>query len=183
MFQTFCVIGVAFVCAAPLTLRASVNSLVPARTGGFGEMTCHQCHSNNRLNDPAGRLTLAGVPASFTPGQRYLITVTVEHAQLVRAGFQLSARFDSGANAGLFRATDDRVEAIPDDGGRITYAQHSPSGTDAPDTGQGRWTFEWSAPQTTTPILFHLAANAANGDGLSRGDFIYTATATSHGGP
>jgi len=170
---------VTLTCAAPLALVASVNSLVPARTGGFGEMTCHQCHSSNPLNDPAGRLTLAGVPASYTPGQRYPITVAVAHPQLVRAGFQLSARFGSGENAGAFQPTDDRTEAIPDDAGRITYVQHSPAGADAPNPGRREWTVEWVAPTTTMPVVFHLAANAANGDNLSRGDFVFTATATS----
>jgi len=176
-------ITVALVCAAPLGLLASINSLVPARTGGFGEMTCHQCHSNNPLNDPAGQLMLAGIPASYTPGQRYLITVTVVHPQLVRAGFQLSARFESGDNAGVFQPTDDRAEAIPDDAGRITYVQHSPGGADPPKPGEQGWTFEWVAPTAAMPVAFHLAANAANGDNLSRGDFIYTATAISKGGP
>ncbi|MBI3047353.1 MAG: hypothetical protein HYY76_03490 [Acidobacteria bacterium] len=177
------IVAVALACAAPLALLASVNSLVPARTGGFGEMTCHQCHSNNPLNDPAGRLTLAGVPASYTPGQRYLITVSVAHPQLVRAGFQLSTRFESGDNAGMFHPPDDRTEAVPDDAGRIIYMQHTPAGTEVPTPGTGQWTFEWTAPAGDLPIAFHLAANAANGDGLPRGDFIYTATAISVGGP
>ena len=176
-------ITVALVCAAPLGLLASINSLVPARTGGFGEMTCHQCHSQNPLNDPAGRLTLAGVPASYTSGQQYLITVTVAHPQLVRAGFQVTARFETGENAGTFRALDDRTEAVPDDAGRIIYMQHTPSGTEVPTPGTGQWTFEWTAPAGDVPLAFHLAANAANGDGLPRGDFIYTATAISVGGP
>ena len=163
----------------PVVLFASANAVVPARTGGFGEMTCHQCHSQNPLNDPAGRLTLSGVPAAYTPGERYLITVAVAHPQLVRAGFQMSARFENGSNAGAFTTPDARTEAIPDDGGRITYIQHSSAGADPPQPGAGRWTFEWTAPAAgAAPIVFHLAANAANGDGLSRGDFIYTATAS-----
>lgn len=173
------VLATAVTCAAPLVVFASVTSLVPARTGGFGEMTCHQCHSNNPLNDLAGRLALTGVPDSYTPGQRYLITVVVARPQLVRAGFQLSARFESGDNAGTFHPSDDRVEAVPDDAGRITYAQHSPTGADAAAPGEGTWTLEWTAPPATLQVVFHLAANAANGDGLSRGDFIYTATAAS----
>lgn len=172
-------IALALVCAMPLVVFASVNSLVPARTGGFGEMTCHQCHSTNPLNDPAGRLTLAGIPPSYTPGQRYLITVTVAHPQLVRAGFQVTARFEAGDNAGTFGSLDDRTDRVADDAGRITYLQHAPSGTEAPAPGTGQWMFEWIAPAGTTPVTFHLAANAANGDGLPRGDFIYTSTAMS----
>lgn len=166
-------------CALPLVVLASANSLVPGRTGGFGEMTCHQCHSTNPLNDPSGRLTLAGVPPSYTSGQRYLITVTVAHPQLVRAGFQVAARFETGDNAGTFRPVDDRTEAVPDDAGLITYLQHTATGTEVPAPGTGQWTFEWTAPAGGSPVAFHAAANAANGDGLPRGDFIYTVTATS----
>lgn len=172
-------IAAAVACALPLALFASANSLVPARTGGFGEMTCHQCHSANPLNEPSGRLTLTGIPPSYTSGQRYLITVTVAHPQLVRAGFQAAARFETGDNAGTLRPVDDRTEAVPDDAGRITYLQHTVTGTEVPAPGTGQWTFEWTAPAGDSPVAFHAAANAANGDGLPRGDFIYTATAAS----
>jgi len=170
------------VSAAPLALLASANGPVPARTGGFGEMTCHQCHSNNPINNPSGHLTLSGVPESYTPGTEYLITVAVAHPQLVRAGFQLSARFASGdatgRNAGAFGPLDELTEAVPDDGGRITYIQHTAMGASVPMPGSGRWMVAWTAPAAAGPVSFHLAANAANGDGLPRDDFVYTATAT-----
>ncbi|MGH9254333.1 MAG: choice-of-anchor V domain-containing protein [Vicinamibacterales bacterium] len=173
----------ALVGGIPLALLASANGPVPARTGGFGEMTCHQCHSNNPLNDPSGQLAFSGVPATYTLGQQYLITVAMVHPRLVRAGFQLSARFatgeETGRNAGAFRPADDLTEAVPDDGGRITYIQHTAMGASVPMPGSGRWTFQWIAPASAAPIAFHLAANAANGDGLSRDDFVYTATAAS----
>ena len=174
----------AAICATPLLLLASANAVVPARTGGFGEMTCHQCHSEQPLNDPAGQLTLMGVPDSYTPGERYLITVTVARPQLVRAGFQVAARFDAGAlagrNAGRLEPQDSRTEAVPDDGGRITYIQHTSEGSMVSSPGTSRWTFGWIAPSDgASQIVFHAAANAANGDGLSRGDFVYTAIARS----
>lgn len=174
-------------CVTPLAVMASANAVVPARTGGFGEMTCHQCHSDQPLNDVSGRLTLTGVPGIYTPGERYLITLTVAHPQLVRAGFQVAARFDSGVriggNAGRFAAQNARTEAVPDDGGRITYIQHTSEGAMVPSRGTGRWTFEWTAPSDgAATVVFHAAANAANGDGLSRGDYIYTTSARS-GGP
>ena len=167
-----------------MALLASANGVVPARTGGFGEMTCHQCHSENPLNEPTGQVTLSGIPVTYTSGERYLITVAVVRPQLVRAGFQLSARFErgesAGRNAGGLRPADDMTEAVPDDGGRITYIQHTSGGTSVTAPGTGRWTFEWMAPaRGGEPVVFHAAANAANGDGLSRGDFIYTVSATS----
>lgn len=181
MSKTFLALA-ALACAAPIALMASATAVVPARTGGFGEMTCQQCHSQNALNDPAGALTLSGIPATYAHGERYLITVAVAHPQLVRAGFQMSARFENGGsagrNAGMFHPSDERAEAVPDDSGRITYIQHSSTGAAPPQPGTGRWSFEWTAPSGAAPVVFHVAANAANGDGLSRGDFIYTASAS-----
>lgn len=173
-------------CATPAALLASATAVVPARTGGFGEMTCHQCHSENPLNELSGRITLSGIPATYTPGERYMITVAVVRPQLIKAGFQMSARFsggeNAGHNAGAFLPADEMTEAIPDDGGRITYIQHSSTGSGVPLPGSSRWTFTWIAPATGGgPVVFHAAANAANGDGLSRGDFIYTQKATADG--
>jgi hypothetical protein len=96
----------------PLALVASVSDVVPARTGGFGEMTCQQCHWENPLNDPAGRLELDGVPAAYTPGEQYLITVSLARPGLARAGFQLTVREDginmnAGTDAGVLRPTDE----------------------------------------------------------------------------
>src|SRR5262245_45576657 len=94
-------------------LMASASGPVPARTGGFGEMTCHQCHWNNEPNDPAGRISLTGIPERYTPGERYPIIVEIAHPELAKAGFQMSARFEDGKNAGEFLNEDERTEAIP----------------------------------------------------------------------
>ena len=48
-----------------------------------------------------GRVTIEGVPATFAPGERYTLTITLTRAGMKLAGFQLAARFkDSGAQAG-----------------------------------------------------------------------------------
>jgi hypothetical protein len=162
---------------------ASANGVVPARTGGFGEMTCSQCHADNPLNDPSGAIALAGVSQTYTPGSRYAITVTVSRPQLVRTGFQLSARIDNGPNrgnnAGTFFPLDTRTEVVPDDAGRVEYIQHTSDGTTPTAAATGRWRFVWLAPSDGALVVFHLAGNAANGDGLPRGDYIYTAIAAS----
>jgi hypothetical protein len=160
-------------------LTASASGPVPAQTGGFGEMTCHQCHWDNPLNDTPGRISLSGVPDTYTPGERYPITVSIAHPELVKAGFQMSARFEDGKNAGLFRSPDRLTESIPDDGGRITYIQHTISGSAPPTKGESRWNVEWTAPAEGGAVVFHLAGNASNGDLSPLGDFIYTASTTS----
>ena len=62
--------------AIPRPLGASASGPVPASTGGFGEMTCQQCHRDNPLNGPEGALALSGIPDTYVTGQRYSITVS-----------------------------------------------------------------------------------------------------------
>lgn len=170
-------------CVLSRPLEASVSGLVPARTGGFGEMTCQQCHWENPLNDPPGRLTLDGIPETYTPGEQYLITLTLARPGLGRAGFQLAAReegidMNSGSDAGELRDADGRSERVQDDRKRVTYLQHSPAATDPRAPGAATWTFTWTAPPEGA-VVFHAAANAANGDDSPLGDYIYTAVARS----
>lgn len=169
--------------AAPLVATAYLDGPVPAKTGGFGEMTCQQCHWDNPLNDPAGRLTLSGVPVMYTPGDRYLITVSVAHPELVLGGFQLSARFDRGpglgASAGMLRPTNDLTQQVADEPGRVHYIQHTRAGTSRQEPGAAEWTFEWTAPSEAEGVTFHAAGNASNGDASQLGDFIYTTASSS----
>ena len=167
-------------------VMASASGPVPARTGGFGEMSCHECHWNNEVNDPSGRLTLTGVPDTYTPGERYPITVALAHPELVRGGFQMAARFEDGTNAGTFVNTSPATETVPGEDNRVVYAQQTKTGSAPPVKGAARWEVEWTAPAPgrAGAILFHVAANAANGDASPLSDFVYTATArTTTGDP
>jgi hypothetical protein len=173
----------------PLALRASASGALPARTGGFGEMTCQQCHWENRLNDLSGQLRLDGMPDAYTPGQQYLITVTLARPGVTRAGFQLSAREDginmnAGADAGVLRTMDALTETVQESAAkRVTYLQHTAAGTQMRTPGTAKWMFEWTAPEGPVPVVFHVAANASNGDDSPLGDFIYTATAATKPAP
>jgi hypothetical protein len=171
---------------ASLVLKGSSSGAVAARTGGFGEMTCQQCHWDNQLNEPPGLLRLTGVPKTYTPRQRYLITVTLARPGLTRGGFQVAAREDStkpnvNRDAGSLRSIGGLTELIRDDTTQVTYLQHTKVGTGARISGEAEWRFEWTAPDSG-PVVFHVAANAANGDDSALEDFIYTAEArTSYG--
>jgi hypothetical protein len=172
--------------AVPLVALPFVPFLtgpVPGKTGGFGEMTCRECHWDNPVNEPSGRLTLSGTPTTYTPEARYSIIVDLAHPGLVLGGFQLSARFGSGSsagmNAGTLRPIDAFAEGVADEEGRVIYVQHTKAGATAAKPGAARWTLEWTAPAGETPVIFHAAGNASNGDASPLGDFIYTATASS----
>lgn len=149
----------------------------PAHSGGFGEPTCGQCHFDNPLDAPGGMLALDGIPEAVTPGEVYPLTITLARPEMQRAGFQLSVRYGGGASAGsqagTLLATDERVAVDRAQG--IEYIRHTEAGTalSAPDTV--RWRFQWQAPDSAAgAIVFHTAANAANGDESALGDHVYT---------
>jgi hypothetical protein len=150
----------------------------PAHTGGFGEPTCHRCHVDRPMNDPAGTLALAGWPDRYEPGRRYDLRLVLTRPGLARGGFELAVRYAgpgprAGRQAGTLRTRDARAAVVTASG--VAYARHTEEGTDptAPDTVA--WALEWEAPDGGGGLLVvHAAANAANDDASEFGDFIYT---------
>lgn len=140
-------------------------------------MTCQQCHWENPLNEPTGRLTIDGIPETYTLGEQYLITVTVARPGLGRGGFQLSAREDSinmtsGMNAGTLAPIDKTSQLLAS---TVTYIQHTRDGSAIAAPGTAKWQVRWTAPENRVNVVFHVAANASNDDASPLGDFIYTA--------
>lgn len=148
-----------------------------AHTGGFGEETCYYCHFDGTLNDGEGLLEVDGVPETYAPGDVYELTIKLMRPGMERGGVQLAARYAEGENeghqAGTLEATDEALAVDQADG--IQYIRHTPEGTEpvAPDTIA--WLLTWHAPEAAAgPVVFHAAANAANGDASEFGDAIYT---------
>ncbi|CAN5365394.1 hypothetical protein BH23BAC3_BH23BAC3_31670 [soil metagenome] len=144
-----------------------------AFTGGFGEQTCHSCHFDNDLNMEGGSLTLQGVEEKYRAGKEYVITVTVESEHLEIGGFQMTARFEDGSQAGSFEWEGDRLMFTPAVSNDIKYLQHSADGTDPTGEREVRWTFTWLAPEDEREVIFNIAANAGNNDDSAFGDWIY----------
>jgi Reeler domain len=170
----------AFVIAWPLTAAAFKEGPYPNVTGGFGEPTCHLCHLDNPLNAAGGGVTLDGIPAQFTPGQSYPITVTISRAGLRRGGFEIAARFaggkQKGRQAGSWQLRDTRAQLIPGAVDKaLTFVQHTQAGSRAAERGANAWTIEWTAPDASHgAVQFNVAANASNNDDSPLGDYIYT---------
>ncbi len=170
--------------AAGLRLAASHGEVAyaegapPGFSGGFREDSCHACHFHETPNAAPGKLTLEGVPAKFTPGERYTVTITLARAGMKRAGFQLAARFkDKGAQAGTLepgRADGERVKI--EGAGGVQYAGHKLAGSKIGDGEVVRWIVDWIAPAGGGPVIFNVAANAADGDERVDGDFIFIAS-------
>ncbi|MGH7568436.1 MAG: choice-of-anchor V domain-containing protein [Gemmatimonadales bacterium] len=152
----------------------------PAHTGGFGEPSCAQCHSGAPLNERLGTLSIDGVPESSVAGQRYRLIITLVRPGMRAAGFEASARWaagdEIGRQAGRFTPGNPRVALTRDSVRAVDYVHHTLAGTDltAPDTA--RWTLEWTAPSGAAPVVFHVAANAADDDASPLGDYIYLGT-------
>ncbi|MDR8391226.1 hypothetical protein NC796_08760 [Aliifodinibius sp. S!AR15-10] len=148
--------------------------LTGAFTGGFGEDTCHSCHFDYPLNHDEGKLSVDGFPQEYKSGQSYMIRIHIERPGLAKAGFQLTARFADGWQAGMFSPQSDRTQFTSNTPDSIQYLQHSAKGTELTGNESTYWQFKWIAPQRQDEVQIHLAANAANGDASEFSDFILT---------
>lgn len=145
-----------------------------AFTGGFGEETCRSCHFDYDLNMDGGSLTMDGVPESYEAGKDYEITVTLQAEQLEVGGFQMTARFEDGSQAGEFSWDGDDLMFTPSVSDEVKYLQHSASGTQPTKDRDIHWTFTWTAPeQNGGKVVLNIAANSGNYDDSSFGDWIY----------
>jgi len=149
----------------------------PGHTGGFGEPTCIVCHLGDEVNSFGGQVTVQGLPETYVPKERYLLTVVLEMEETAVAGFQLSARYTGGAQrgeqAGVFAPIDARV-TVTDSLGGPSYVHHTDVGTDPAGPGIASWLFEWTAPDGIAPITINVASNSGNGDNSPLLDLIFT---------
>jgi hypothetical protein len=150
-------------------------------SGGFGEQSCHACHFEAEVNAKPGQVTIAGVPERFVGGQQYPLTITLTRPGMAAGGFQLAARVeDGGAQAGAIDVPAGEKDRLAVQArNNVQYANQRHKGTAPSEPGIATWTVLWTAPPTAVPVLFHVAANAADNDESVRGDYIYTATARS----
>jgi len=152
-------------------------------TGGFGEPTCHECHSEFAVDEPTGFLGVEGLPSLYQPGGTYRVSVVLRGDDMERAGFQGAFRFSSGPQggrqAGRVAPGDTSVMIRSHDG--IDYVQHTRGGSVVNPGNMTVWQVRWTAPAASDPVVFHVAANNANGDDSPLGDFIYTAEASTAG--
>ncbi|MEW6489918.1 MAG: choice-of-anchor V domain-containing protein [Thermodesulfobacteriota bacterium] len=161
-----------FAGAAPA--QAYLDGPPAGHTGGFGEPTCHRCHFDQPLDDPAGRLDVEGFPEDFEPGRRYELRVTLTRPGTVRGGFQLAVRFGAGERAGrpAGRLTTRAGTEVVEGPAGVPYARQA--GGSTPADGSFWWIVEWeSPPGSGGEVILHVAANAANGDDSELGDFVY----------
>lgn len=165
--------------------KVTANSGGPplGRTGAPSELTCNAggCHNSFATNSGPGTLTMTGLPASYTAGQEYTLTVTVTQSSRGAFGFEATALDASNNRAGTIATTTadaSRTQVQTNSSNGRQYVLHQFNGI-APVSGEGKWTFRWTAPATTAGrVTFYVAANAADGTGGANADYIYTRTFT-----
>lgn len=149
------------------------------------ENTCILCHAGNPANAAVGSLQIVGVPNPYEPGTPYTLTVQLASDRTAanatrKWGFEITAiRADDGSGTGTFSVLDPTTtKAVAGSGafaGR-TYVEHTSAGTQTGAASPVSWQVQWTAPNLPAPfrVYFFAAGNAANGNGASTGDFIYT---------
>jgi len=164
---------------SPGTVIAHLDGPPPATAGGFGDDTCYTCHFDSALNDATGSLNLEGIPKNYMPGVEYLIQIVLARPEIARGGFEAAVRFADGPNAGQqagsLESGDRRVEVVTGINRPVQFARQTEQGSLIESDGRASWSIRWRAPENSAgPIVFNVAANAANYDESSFGDFIYT---------
>jgi hypothetical protein len=170
--------ALAFIVASKRQANAFSSGPPPSQTGAPGEGTCVSCHTSFPLNSGGGTFTIDGIPASYSPDQEVAVTITLTQTNRARFGFQATVVDEAGRMAGTLVITDPvRTQTVVGSvGGGRTYINHTLSGSSPSATNQGSWTFRWRAPAANAGrVTFYAAGNAANGNGSTGGDFIYTA--------
>ena len=157
--------------------RAAYEARPPlARTGGFGEQTCGECHFGGPQR-PSGSVTLGGAPERYRPGEAYTLELRLVDTTARVGGFQVAARAadgpHAGTQAGTLCAIDARVVVAVDSATGVQYASHAI----AAPADSLRWQLRWRAPAGDVgTVIFHIAANAADDDDSPLGDAILTST-------
>jgi hypothetical protein len=184
--------GVSFLTVGPDVSRisASVGGPTPGHTGAPLEGNCTACHTSFPVNSGTGTVTIGGLPKTWVPNQQIPITVTVSQVDGVIYGYQLTAIDSLGRRAGTFTFPPSTPAQSQTDDGFIGgnfrhYASHTVEGTIPTMFGSKTWNIIWTAPNARrSTVGLYVAGNAANSDGNTPGDYIYTSSAfTTSGSP
>jgi len=149
-------------------------------TGAPGEGTCTGCHYTFPLNSGAGKVEITGLPASYTPGQIYAVTVTVTHPTARAWGFELTAldSNETSSTVGTLTVSNTTTTLKRDSsasGQQRTYLSHSEDGIAQGKPNSNSWSFTWTAPTSAVgDITFYAVGNAANNQVTPEDDYIYT---------
>jgi hypothetical protein len=178
--------------AGPPASRTSARAL-----GAYpAESNCTSCHSGNAINNANGKIEILGLPTGYVPGNSYPLTVRLTYsladttgASNPRWGFELTAVTQTdGMGIGTIQTPPPGAAPLyPDSlliktasGGTFLtsnrqYLEQSSFAIRTDQPGPVEWPFTWVAPPGDAGRIFFFASgNAANGNGSTSGDFVFT---------
>lgn len=145
-------------------------------TGSLGDngSTCKQyhCGSPTQMDD----LSTSDIPGNgFTHGETYTITAELSNDEAELMGLELTAENNQGNKVSGFTIINAAETQLVNNDDAVT---HTNDGIE-PASGTRSWSFEWTAPSNfTSEVTFYAAFNAANGNGGTTGDEIFTCELT-----
>ena len=172
--------------ALPIMLLAMLTSTKMSdngkagRTGSPGELTCITCHNSYALNSGGGSISIQCMEMptfEYTPGQTYMMSVTVARAGNSLFGVDIEALTSSNDNAGVLVITNSASTAI----NNITISgivRHNVThilngGASSPNSKV--FNFSWTAPASGTGnVTFYFTGAACNSSTSTSGDYIYS---------
>ncbi len=161
-------------------VSAASSGPSPSYTSAPGETNCTACHGDFTVNSGTGNVAITGIPANYLPNQTVPLTVTVSQSDGVLYGFQLTAIDAQGRRIGSYTLPSQSPTQLQVVTGLVgtserRYIQHTSQGITPTQFGSKTWNFTWNAPaQRVGKISFYISGNAANSDGSTAGDYIYT---------
>jgi hypothetical protein len=159
---------------------ASASGPAPTHTGAPGEANCTACHASFPVNSGSGNVTISGFPKNYLPGQEIPLTVTVNQSDGVLFGFQMTTLNPDGESTGTYTIPAAAPPVLQLDEGFVgvnerQYIEHTINGITPTQFGTKSWQFTWTAPSRRVgKVGFYAAGNAADSNGGTSGDFIYT---------
>ena len=131
-------------------------------------ITCAQCHPSSVT--PVEWIS-SNIPVTgYMPGQTYIITINATDASATKIGFEVTAE-NASEKQGVITINDKVNTQLTNNNEAIT---HQETGT-TPRDGKISWNFNWTAPVTDKgDVTFYGAFNAANGNGNTSDDRIFT---------
>lgn len=133
------------------------------------------CHASFELNSGTGGVAVTA-PATVGVGETVRITVTVDNqtdqvGSSPRQGFEATVRDASGAPWGTITLADALTTKFAS--GTSDYVTHTSIGVT-----ETAWQFDWTpdAVPAGGAVTLYVVGNAANGNGGTSGDHVYTET-------
>ncbi|MBA3663155.1 MAG: T9SS type A sorting domain-containing protein [Bacteroidetes bacterium] len=160
-----------------IILMASSGGIT-GRTAAPGETTCATvgCHNSFPLNSSTGSISITdNIPAiGYTPGQTYTINVIVSKAAVTLFGFDFEAVSSTNTTAGNITVINAITTQTAIGAGRQNITHKTNGGL---TTNTHTFTFNWTAPSTNIGnVTFYTTGIAANKNGNTTGDYIYSTT-------